>query len=276
MVAVDGQHSVVQNIVCGLPQGSCLSPILYNIYLADIVLPREVELAAFADDTAIMAVGQQHRAIGRKLNVALSLTDRYFNKWKLKLNNDKTEAVLFTFDGRKRRRPSVFPPPLHLGAANISFQSSARYLGFQLDSKLLFREHTSTTRYKTIAAAKILAPVTKRRSKISDTNRLAIAKQILLPIATYGSAIWGVTAKTHLTRLKTTFQRLVRLALGLPNRSPTVDLYRRLNKSSFEDIIVAATERLNNNMRTSPHPTLAAIPALPLPSAVPPFNALAF
>lgn len=182
-----------------------MSVALYNIYLADIELPRDVELVAFADDTAIMATGQQHRAISRKLNVALCMADRYYNKWKLRLNNDKTEAVFFAFDGCKKRKPPAYPAPLHLGTTNISFKPSARYLGFQLDSKLLFREHTSSTRNKTIVAVKLLGPFTNRRSKISDSNRLAIAKQILLPIATYGSAIWGMTAKTHLTRLKTAF-----------------------------------------------------------------------
>jgi hypothetical protein len=48
-------YSTANNIKAGVPQGSNLSPILYNIFTADIPTTSQTLLASFADDTAILS-----------------------------------------------------------------------------------------------------------------------------------------------------------------------------------------------------------------------------
>lgn len=89
----------------GTPQGSCISPILYAIFIADLKLQKAVRTLLFADDTAFMAHGLQHRGIATKLRKAWEAIKRYCDKWRIQLNALKTEAILFSLDGKKRRRP---------------------------------------------------------------------------------------------------------------------------------------------------------------------------
>lgn len=91
----------------GLPQGSALSPLLFNIFVYDIptfARDRFVHLLQFADDTAIIASGRNFESAKIKVEKALQLVVKYTTKWRISLNRDKTEAILF---GRKKNRISI-------------------------------------------------------------------------------------------------------------------------------------------------------------------------
>ena len=59
----------------------------------------------------------------------------------LKLNDDKTEALLFPFSSSLKPSTVSFPDSITLGSHNIPFSDSARNLGFILDSKLSMKKH---------------------------------------------------------------------------------------------------------------------------------------
>jgi hypothetical protein len=68
--------------------------------------PPNTQLALYADDTALLAQSWQTDTITRRLTHAMALLHRYFAKWKLRVNVNKTMAILFT-----KWRPAT-PPPL--------------------------------------------------------------------------------------------------------------------------------------------------------------------
>jgi len=92
-VQIGSGKSRLSNINNGTPQGSCISPILYAIFVADVNFPTGKEYALFADDTAFMAHGIQHRGIAIKLCKADSYIRRYCEKWRIQLNSQKTEVI---------------------------------------------------------------------------------------------------------------------------------------------------------------------------------------
>ena len=59
----------------------------------------------------------------------------------LKLNDDKTEALLFPFPSSLKPSTVPLPDSITLGSHNIPFSDSARNLGFILDSKLSMKKH---------------------------------------------------------------------------------------------------------------------------------------
>ena len=63
------------------------------------------------------------------------------NKNQLKLNDDKTEALLFPFSSSLKPSTGPLPDSITLGTHNIPFSDSARNLGFILDSKLSMKKH---------------------------------------------------------------------------------------------------------------------------------------
>src|ERR1044071_6567465 len=78
-------------IPAGLAQGTCISPILYALYVADIPKRNDTQIALYADDTALYTAAKTSNTIVKRLNVSLQTLRLYFRKWKIKINNNKTQ-----------------------------------------------------------------------------------------------------------------------------------------------------------------------------------------
>ncbi|GFW91525.1 RNA-directed DNA polymerase from mobile element jockey [Trichonephila clavipes] len=117
------------NIKCGVPQGSLLGPLLFNMYINDIPTHPQTSTNIYADDATILATYKNPNTITRALNSHLRLLENFFNTWKIKINIDKTIAVLFT-----RRRKPVTPPTLY--STQLHWSQITKHLGVLLDKNL--------------------------------------------------------------------------------------------------------------------------------------------
>jgi hypothetical protein len=77
----------------GLPQGSELSPTLYSLYVNDALQTPGVYLTLFVDDTRLYATNRKEGFVHRKLKRGLSSMETWCERWKLKVNEDKTQAI---------------------------------------------------------------------------------------------------------------------------------------------------------------------------------------
>jgi len=145
----------------GLPQGAVLSITLFAIYISDMPHPPHTQLALYADDTALLTQSWRTDTIVRRLNHAMTVLHRYFTQWKLQVNITKTAAILFT----KRRPPP--PPSLRFRLTHIPWSPHIRYLGLQLDSKLLFTKHLNTVTHKAMGVLLALFPLLARDSTLA-------------------------------------------------------------------------------------------------------------
>ena len=69
-VTIDSTNSLTFNIPAEVPQGSILSPSLFNIYTSDLPeLPSGVHIGLYADDTGIWVSGRQTSTLTRKITV---------------------------------------------------------------------------------------------------------------------------------------------------------------------------------------------------------------
>lgn len=81
----------------GLPQGSILSPILFNLYINDIPKTPNTRLAIFADDTAIYASSTRQDQAKIYIQRHLRILEEYYHKWRIRINVEKTQAITFNF-----------------------------------------------------------------------------------------------------------------------------------------------------------------------------------
>jgi hypothetical protein len=77
-VSVEGEISTQNDIQSGLPQGSILSPTLYNVYTNDMPETPGVYLGIFADDTCINATDHKEGYILRNLQRGLSAVEKWY------------------------------------------------------------------------------------------------------------------------------------------------------------------------------------------------------
>jgi hypothetical protein len=80
----------------GVPQGSVLSPALYNLYINDTLQATNLHLALFADDTSLYAADRKEGYIVRKLQRGLDTLVALCECWNIKINEDKTRAIYFS------------------------------------------------------------------------------------------------------------------------------------------------------------------------------------
>jgi hypothetical protein len=101
--------SDIVEINCGVPQGSNLGPLLFNLYINDLPNCLQTTKASmFADDTNLSCKGQSSADIEYKLNCDLDNTQKWLISNKLTLNRKKTEYMLI---GSQQRLDKILKTP---------------------------------------------------------------------------------------------------------------------------------------------------------------------
>jgi retron-type reverse transcriptase len=119
-VSVEGEMSTPRYMQAGVPQGSVLSPILYNLFINDTPQTPGVNLALFADDTYLYAINRKEGYVLRKIQRGLDSMVSWCKHWNIKINEDKT---------RRNRLPDSL---LTLNGRNIPFVNSVKYLDMEI------------------------------------------------------------------------------------------------------------------------------------------------
>ena len=165
-VEINGRKSSQHNIPFGVPQGAASSPTLYNIYTYDIPHHRKAKLGIFADDTSLSVSSSSFAKIENNIKDASTNLQNYFTKWKIKLNEQKTQAIFFT----RRRKNEIPHLPLNIFNSNIEWESNVKYLGLYLDKSLTFKNYIEHITEKVHKVIKILYPMLNRKSFLSINN----------------------------------------------------------------------------------------------------------
>ena len=138
-VTVNGMTLNARPIVCGVPQGSVLRPLLFLIYVNDMsqsLIHSHYQL--YADNTVKKNSGKNLQEIVPNLQSDLNNYSEWCNANCLSLNVKKTKFVIY---GTKNRVRKVNNAALYLGGNQIYCEPSYNYLGIVLDSNLSFKKH---------------------------------------------------------------------------------------------------------------------------------------
>ena len=133
---INKSFSTWTELLLGVPQGSVLGPLLFNIYLNDLFwINDETSVCNFADDTTFYACDQDLESVLRRLEHDSLLAIEWFENNYMKLNADKCHLLL-----------SGFKHQLHwvdVGKDRIWESSCEKLLGINIDRNLRFNLHVA-------------------------------------------------------------------------------------------------------------------------------------
>ena len=136
-VCLHGVCSSYSELRAGLPKGSLLGPLLFNIFINDLnYAVSDVSLRLYADDTTLYASDVSPIALQFVVNRGLSRQLQWFDANSLSINNAKTQALSIG--------PCKYDFDLPLNGSGATKLPSIRILGVELDSTLNFIKHISS------------------------------------------------------------------------------------------------------------------------------------
>ncbi|GBM90154.1 RNA-directed DNA polymerase from mobile element jockey [Araneus ventricosus] len=127
--------STPRNLQAGVPEGGILAPIIFVLFMKDIPQVRNIILSLYADGTAILSKGKTPDEAILPLQNYLKNLEFWLVRWKIKLNVDKTEVILFNEKNDDWPKVKVYGTP-------IEWKKEVKHLGVVLDKQLNFRAHT--------------------------------------------------------------------------------------------------------------------------------------
>ena len=149
-MSIDGINSHTLPVVSGVPQGSVLGPLLFILYINDVVhtISEGSDLNMFADDIAL------YRTIRTTSDYMLLQRDVHsvsgcIKSKRLQFNPKKCKLMLIS----RKKTNSLPPPPIVLDETELQRVHSYRYLGVTLTSNLSWTPHITECCNKTMQEA---------------------------------------------------------------------------------------------------------------------------
>ena len=190
-------------ISCGVPQGSILGPLLFLIYINDLVyVSRELYFVLFADDTNVFMSGNDINEIVDKMNIELISVVEWLKANRLSLNIDKTKYMVFL--PRKQTISNNVSIKLSGHAIEVT---KIKFLGVILDNKLNFKEHIT---YICKKISKSIGILYKARPFKNHQGLMTLYNSFLYPYLSYCIQIWGGTYKSYLNPLQSLQREAIR------------------------------------------------------------------
>ena len=210
---IGSSYSAWENIIVGVPQGSILEPLLFNIFLCDLFLESENSwFTNYADDTTPYAVANDTAEVLENLTNITRKLFTWFANNQMKANHGKCHLLLSTQEDAN----------IQIENSIINCARSQKLLGVVLDNKLKFDKHIENICQKANRKLNALARV---------TNYMELPKRRILMNAlfkaqfNYCPIVWMFHSRSLNNKINRLHERCLRI------------IYND-KRSSFEELLV--------------------------------------
>ena len=226
-VVINGQASQWTFVKAGVPQGSILGPLLFLVYINDIVNDLNASVRLFADDTSLYIIVENPNTAAVTLNNDLKHISNWANDWLVDFNPSKTFSMLIS-----RKRDSVNHPTLFMNNIPLKCMSTHKHLGLTFSDTCDWTNHITNI---TDAACSRLNLLRTLKFKI---NRRALEKiyfAFIRPVLEYSDSVWDNATTDSKKQLEAIHLEAARIITGATKLCSTEKLLSDLGWDSLQN-----------------------------------------
>ena len=231
---VNGVASDIEDVEVSVPQGSCLGPLLFLIYINDIPLAVQGStVSMYADDTSLCHQALSMAQLNGAINNDLKRLDTWLQGNKLSLNVAKTHSMLITTK-QKRNVLKSSNQNLELRNNELDVVQKTKYLGVQIDCSLDWKEQIKAVTAKVSRAIGFLKHAKKFLPRVTLEN---LYTGIVEPHFRYCCSVWGCCGSREINQLQKLQNRAARIVTNSSFDTPSRPLIERLGWGTIQQLI---------------------------------------
>ena len=185
-VKFDGVRSRSRLFRQGLPQGSVFSPLLFLVYINDLVerlAGGGTQVSAFADDLAVWWTGKSVAEGACRVQEAANVVVEWCQEWLMTLSVDKCTVTLFSRDARDREMREL---SVVVSGSELKRERTPRFLGVTYDIGFTFKKHVARVSEKASAGVRLMRCLAGRdwgwSRELLRTTYMGLVRSVLIAV----------------------------------------------------------------------------------------------